>query len=446
MLNFFIVICQILSFVIGIYILSENRLGKKFTLIMFLVTLVVSYPLFNILGIAAIVIVILSLVLCLVIKTKKIFMNITITFITIILAIISDHFSQLITGVLLGQNIEILREGKNFFIIAAVISLVLNTNFSLIMKKIFIKLQVYSIFNSSYKVLLVGLVTITVSVFYGNIFIGQYLGFNSRMILMMSILFLLYSMLLLVLFSIFNRITIKELYLEAEKIRIESERIQANQLREYTENMERYYEDMQNFRHDYKNMVLGLSGYIKAKDIKGIETYFTNNIEPIDKEMAFNNYHLTLLKNLKIQEIKGLLSSKLIRAQECKINTIIEVTEPIEKVNMSIVELCRALGIILDNAIEETIESSNPEIQIAFIKKEKSLLIVVINTCRDNLPTQRQMYVRGFSTKGEGRGLGLSILEEMVERSTNIYLSTYIKEGKFEQHLEIVNEGWEPLC
>jgi len=446
MLNFFVLFCQILSFVIGIYILSEIKLGKKFAVIMFLVTLAVSYPLFNILGIATIVIIILSLVLCLVIKTKKIIINVTIIFITIILLIISDHFAQLITGLLLGQNIEILREGTNFFIIASVITIVFYTILSLLMKKIFIKIQVYSIFKSSYKVLLVGLVTITVSVFYGNIFIGQYLGFNSRMILMMSILFLLYSMLLLVLFSIFNRITIKELYLEAEKIRIESERIQANQLREYTENMERYYEDMQNFRHDYKNMVLGLSGYIKAKDIKGIETYFTNNIEPIDKEMAFNNYHLTLLKNLKIQEIKGLLSSKLIRAQECKINTVIEVTEPIEKVNMSIVELCRALGIILDNAIEETIESSNPEIQIAFIKKEKSLLIVVINTCRDNLPTQRQMYVRGFSTKGEGRGLGLSILEEMVERSTNIYLSTYIKDGKFEQHLEIVNEGWEPLC
>ena len=70
-----------------------------------------------------------------------------------------------------------------------------------------------------------------------------------------------------------------------------------------------------------------------------------------------------------LQEIKGLLSAKVIRAQELGIDVVIDVTEIIDNIDMDRVDLVRSLGILLDNAIDAAVKSTDKKMNVALIKK-----------------------------------------------------------------------------
>ena len=102
---------------------------------------------------------------------------------------------------------------------------------------------------------------------------------------------------------------------------------------------------------------------------------------------------------------------------------------------MDIVDISRCLGILLDNAIEAALESDKKSMDIAIIKKNTSIIIVVANSYNGDIPVISKLFKEGFSTKGENRGLGLSNLKEIINKYNNVSLDTYIKEQKFYQEL-----------
>ncbi|WP_341300453.1 hypothetical protein MHB44_19135 [Lysinibacillus sp. FSL H8-0500] len=52
-----------------------------------------------------------------------------------------------------------------------------------------------------------------------------------------------------------------------------------------------------------------------------------------------------------------------------------------------------------------------------------------------------QLFMEGYSTKGENRGLGLTVARNLVNQSSNVTLNTDIDSNWFIQELEIRNEG-----
>ena len=117
-----------------------------------------------------------------------------------------------------------------------------------------------------------------------------------------------------------------------------------------------------------------------------------------------------------------------------------EIPIEINKLNVKYFNLSRMLGIILDNAIEESELCENPEINIGIFNAMNSKIIIVENKCRFNtLPLQKLKQV-GFSTKGVDRGLGLNNLDEMISKGKNIFLETTIENGVFTQKIKILNK------
>ena len=51
-----------------------------------------------------------------------------------------------------------------------------------------------------------------------------------------------------------------------------------------------------------------------------------------------------------------------------------------------------------------------------------------------------KIYDKGYSTKGENRGLGLYNLKSIVDKNPNMNLNTFINEGMFTQDLYIFSE------
>lgn len=216
--------------------------------------------------------------------------------------------------------------------------------------------------------------------------------------------------------------------------------MQLDNLKEYTENLENLYTDMRKFRHDYINIISTMAGFIQERDMDALEKHFNDHIYPLNKKINKNNYKLGLLKNLQLPEIKGLVSAKVIHAQELGLDIILDIVEPINKINMDIIDLSRILGIILDNAIEASLESDDKKVNIAFINKNSSVIIVLINTFKGDIPPLSKLFKEGFSTKGENRGLGLSNLKDIVGKYMNISLDTYIENNEFYQEITINND------
>lgn len=213
----------------------------------------------------------------------------------------------------------------------------------------------------------------------------------------------------------------------------------------YTLRIEKINNDMRKFRHDYVNILLSMSEYIRDDDMPGLKEYFDKNIVPLKDNIQTNSFKINGLERLQIRELKGLLTTKIIQAQEINIRVSVEVPDEITKISLNMIDLSRIMGIILDNAIEASTEIKDPLIQIGFMKNEEAVTIIVMNKCAKDIPKVHELFKENFSTKGSNRGLGLSTLREIADNADNILLDTVIENHYFIQKLEIMNTGREDV-
>ena len=209
---------------------------------------------------------------------------------------------------------------------------------------------------------------------------------------------------------------------------------------EYTLRIESINNEMRKFRHDYVNILTTLSDYIREDDMPGLRKYFDEHIVPMKDKLKTRSIKMNGIEKLKVREIKGLITTKIIQAQEKRIPISIEVPDEIDRIDMNTVELSRIIGIIVDNAIEASENLEEPLINIAFIDNEESVTFIVMNKCSDDIPKILELFEQGFSTKGDNRGLGLSTLKELTDSNENVLLDTVIENGYFVQKVEINNK------
>ncbi|RIL71504.1 GHKL domain-containing protein, partial [Staphylococcus devriesei] len=208
---------------------------------------------------------------------------------------------------------------------------------------------------------------------------------------------------------------------------------------EYTLQIEAINNEMRKFRHDYVNILTTMSEYIRENDMDGLKKYFEDNIVPMKDNLQMNSIKINGTENLKVRAIKGLVTTKILQAQEKNIPISIEVPELVEHIEMNTIDLSRVIGIIIDNAIEASENLDDALIRIAFINTEASVMFIVINKCEKDMPRIHELFQERFSTKGENRGLGLSTLKEITDSTENVLLDTTIENEYFVQKVEIIN-------
>ncbi|OPX45185.1 sensor histidine kinase DpiB [Ruminiclostridium hungatei] len=292
------------------------------------------------------------------------------------------------------------------------------------------KLSMFEL-KGKFAILIVASLVLTGIVFYTNIIYEPNQSSDSNAMLLKGILFFAYLVLLIIImYALIASIT--------REMDLKNKQVQFDSLQEYTGSLEKLYTDMRSFRHDYINILSSMIGYIESNDIDRLKKYFNEKILPLGAGMESNNYKLANLKNINNMEIKGVISSKLIRAQEMNVDVLLEVAEPIEKFNFDIIDLCRVVGILLDNAIEAAIKCGRPYVKVAIIKKDNSVLLVVINSICEEVAIHR-IYQKGYSTKGANRGLGLYNLKQITGKYKDVWIDTSVEDGEFRQLIEIAD-------
>ena len=208
-------------------------------------------------------------------------------------------------------------------------------------------------------------------------------------------------------------------------------------LKEYTGNLEMVYGNLRSFRHDYINVMASLAAYIEEGRYEELGEFFYGHILPMQKGLTQKNDALNSLLRVEVLELKSILYTKLLLAVNRDVEVEVDIPDVIDCVHMDPVDLVRVLGIYLDNAIEACLETERPFLGFHLGRTEEGIVFLLSNPFVDRGLSLGQMCKKDVSTKGEGRGIGLYTVGEILNRYDNVYHETRMEEGVFIQQVRI---------
>ena len=132
----------------------------------------------------------------------------------------------------------------------------------------------------------------------------------------------------------------------------------------------------------------------------------------------------------------SLLLSKLAAMSEKGIDCRLEALYPVERVGMDVWDFTRCLGILLDNAAEAALETETPWVEVVLLAQGNTLSLRLSNPYAGIVEPEK-IWTEGFSTKGEGRGLGLPGYQRILTGYANVASSTSWAGGVFVQELTV---------
>ena len=231
---------------------------------------------------------------------------------------------------------------------------------------------------------------------------------------------------------------------ELDRQRIQE--LKDNQLKDitaYVHQMESMYNELRSFRHDYHNVLISLNESIKTKNLSIIEKTYDQILSNEGLKLQETQYSLTKLNNLKTLPVKGVFSTHIIAAWQKKISVHLEIEDIIENEPIDVLDYVRIISILLDNAIEAAEKAQHPSLSIVCFTTVNPVAIYIIieNSCENEHPNVSAIFQKGFSTKGEHRGVGLANVNKILKDYPHISLQTEGEPFLFRQTLIINKEG-----
>ena len=217
----------------------------------------------------------------------------------------------------------------------------------------------------------------------------------------------------------------------------EQRELQLRNMSDYSQHIEELYNELRSFRHDYINILRSLKLGIDTHDLPAIEQIYNQVIKDSGQALNQSKYDLGRLSNIHNDALKSVLSAKFLEAQSKGIEIGLEVPQEIKPQGMELLDFITIVSILADNAIEAAVETSHPVVSFAFLEQENRQIFIVENTIKEFSIHSDTIFKKGFSTKGENRGLGLSNVQNIISHYPNVSLRTISHDHSFRQELEI---------
>lgn len=222
--------------------------------------------------------------------------------------------------------------------------------------------------------------------------------------------------------------------IENQKFKNEN-RILLSNLNEYEKMLD--YQRINN--HENKNQLLVIKSMVEKNDEKALDY-----IDEIIKEKREDNEVIyTKAKRIPSGGLQGLIYQKMLLMQENNIEVILDVSTQVRRIDLANIsskmnyDICRIVGIIVDNAIEETIKFNKKDREIIISMYVDDLFFIeVSNRIKENIDINK-INEKGYTTKEEGHGYGLNLLRKIVNENDNIYNEMRVVNSIFTQIVKI---------
>lgn len=230
-----------------------------------------------------------------------------------------------------------------------------------------------------------------------------------------------------VIFSMKKIIKIKRITKKIEDLESSNKRLQKN------------YDSVRSFKHDFNNIMQSIGGYIAIEDIEGLKSMYQSIVEECNEINETQSINEKVINNPAIYH---LINHKYEIANNLGIKMKVEVLINLEKLKIDDFDICRILGILIDNAIEAAKECEDKYISVKFIfdKMNNRNLVIIENPYKNSLIDINKIYEKGYSSKKKkiNHGLGLWKVKQILKKNKNVCIFT--SKGKlFKQQLEIYN-------
>lgn len=209
-------------------------------------------------------------------------------------------------------------------------------------------------------------------------------------------------------------------------------------LETYNKTLSIMYDDIRGFRHDYSNFVQALNGYAVNNDMMGVSNMTKSVLSECQNIQKLSVLNPNIINNPALYSI---ITNKYYQAKEQNIEFNIDVKVDLNTINIPIYDLCRIMGILLDNALEAASKADNSKvINLIFENEEQRnrMLIIVENSFINKDVNLDKIFEKGYSSKidSKNHGLGLWTVRKIIKNYNNVNLYT-TKENLFKQQLEV---------
>ncbi|ATA26027.1 two-component system sensor histidine kinase DcuS [Brenneria goodwinii] len=191
------------------------------------------------------------------------------------------------------------------------------------------------------------------------------------------------------------------------------DKTEISQLLQRLSGMSYYADALRAQSHEFMNKLHVILGMLHLKYYSQLENYILKTANNYQAEIG------SIIRKVKSPVIAGFLLGKINRARDLGITLSISEesylpdTDDVDATN----ELITVLGNLIENAMDAIDGQENCEISVGFHHQDGCLHLTVGDDGPGILPeNQEHIYEQGFSTKGSGRGIGLYLTKQSLEK------------------------------
>jgi two-component system, CitB family, sensor kinase len=165
--------------------------------------------------------------------------------------------------------------------------------------------------------------------------------------------------------------------------------------------------------HEFMNKLQTISGLIQLGELEEVLDY----VEDLSHKNSQLNHLLS--EHIRDNQIAGLLLAKYAYISEKKVQLSIRGESHVDglPVGLSSEDACTIIGNLLDNSLEILQDHEQQHICITINSNQEKFKLTVYNSGPAITPEiEESLFIKGFSTKGEGRGFGLFLVKQVVEQ------------------------------
>lgn len=298
------------------------------------------------------------------------------------------------------------------------------------------------IFNNITGKKLVGIIGI--SIFIINLLFGS-IYYEVNVVWLMIINGLFVGFIIYILYRMFdeqneiiqaqNRILIaekKNVYYEAENNAL------LNTLNEY----ERIADQHRVINHENKNQLYAVKQMVNNEDEKTEIVGYIDTL--LDDTKKTDETIVAKTKRIPSGGLQGIIYQKFVVMKKKNIKVSLNISRSLKdldftKLGMDTnVDMCKIIGVFLDNAIDEVKGLQEKVIDIELYRDGKTFCIAVTNSYGKNKDWE-EIDNLGYSSKGEGHGYGLSLVKQILAGNKRLENERSITGNYFTQILKIKN-------
>ena len=193
------------------------------------------------------------------------------------------------------------------------------------------------------------------------------------------------------------------------------QRMQLLLLQESLQNLEQLNFELRAARHDYLNHLQVVYGLLELEEYEELKKYLT----PVYKGIMKTGKALKTSK----PALNALLKAKMEEAERQQIDVYVEVKSDLKQLSVEDWQLCKVLSNLIDNAMTALLEKSEEKTMEIEINEDRENYVFSVSNNGTAIPKecQENIFKRGFSTKkGEGHGMGLAIVSDIVKENKGI--------------------------